>query len=104
MEHMRMESRADLEEWPSSLGMEDFSCKHTFESYYRAVGATLGWGGNKSLHKFSIYDFGTGQTYQHGQSYYERGNISIIYRLGRYVTQLGRDPWIIGGDWNMAPG
>eukprot|EP00972_Heterocapsa_arctica_P109604 16134758-Heterocapsa_arctica.AAC.1 len=24
--------------------------------------------------------------------------------LGRYISQIGRVPWIIGGDWNMAPG
>eukprot|EP00972_Heterocapsa_arctica_P084307 12419914-Heterocapsa_arctica.AAC.1 len=48
-----------------------------FESNYISVGATLGWGRKRSLHHFSIYGFDTGQTYQHGQSYYERGNISI---------------------------
>eukprot|EP00972_Heterocapsa_arctica_P009517 1402059-Heterocapsa_arctica.AAC.1 len=43
-------------------------------------------------------------TNQQGQSYYERGNRSIRDRLGRFITQLGRVPWIIGGDWNMTPG
>eukprot|EP00972_Heterocapsa_arctica_P003847 573020-Heterocapsa_arctica.AAC.1 len=74
------------------------------ESYCRAVAATLGWGRKKSLHMFSIYGFDTGQKDKQGQSYYERGNISIRDRLGRYITQLGKAPWIIGGDWNMAPG
>eukprot|EP00972_Heterocapsa_arctica_P045627 6734723-Heterocapsa_arctica.AAC.1 len=48
-----------------------------FESYYRAVGATLGWGSKRSLQVFSIYGFDIGQTDQQGQSYFERGNISI---------------------------
>eukprot|EP00972_Heterocapsa_arctica_P087789 12945809-Heterocapsa_arctica.AAC.1 len=55
--------------------------KTTFESDYRAIGATLGWGRKRTLHIFSIYGFDTGQAYQQGQSYYERG-----------------------GDWDMAPG
>ena len=38
-----------------------------------------------------------------GKSYYEKGNKSIRDRLGKHIQQIGRSPWIIGGDWNMAP-
>eukprot|EP00972_Heterocapsa_arctica_P095081 14023087-Heterocapsa_arctica.AAC.1 len=54
-----------------------FLLNNEFETYYRAVGATLGWGRKRSLHFSSIYGFDTGQAYQQGQSYYERGNRSI---------------------------
>eukprot|EP00972_Heterocapsa_arctica_P015541 2287703-Heterocapsa_arctica.AAC.1 len=63
-----------------------------------ALGASIGWGRKKTLHRFSIYGFDLGQKDQQGQSYYERANRSIRERLGRFVTQLGRVPWIIGGD------
>eukprot|EP00972_Heterocapsa_arctica_P031491 4638636-Heterocapsa_arctica.AAC.1 len=75
-----------------------------FESDYRAVGASIGWGRKKTLHMFSIYGFDLGQKDQQGQSYDERGNRSIRDRLGSFITQLGRVPWIIGGGWNMTPG
>eukprot|EP00972_Heterocapsa_arctica_P022557 3318582-Heterocapsa_arctica.AAC.1 len=75
-----------------------------FEADYRAIGASLGWGRKKSLHIFAIYGYDIGQKDQQGQSYHERGNRSIRDRLGKFISQLGRVPWIIGGDWNMAPG
>eukprot|EP00972_Heterocapsa_arctica_P065144 9616663-Heterocapsa_arctica.AAC.1 len=78
--------------------------RNTFEADYRALGASIGWGRKTTLRVFSIYGFDIGQTYQQGQNYYERGNISIGDRLGRFITQLGRVPWIIGRDWNMTPG
>eukprot|EP00972_Heterocapsa_arctica_P033120 4871492-Heterocapsa_arctica.AAC.1 len=78
--------------------------KNTFESDYRTLGASIGWGRKKTLHIFSIYGFDIGQNDKQGQSYYERGNKPVRDRLGRYITQLGRVPWIIGGDWNMGPG
>eukprot|EP00972_Heterocapsa_arctica_P007925 1156705-Heterocapsa_arctica.AAC.1 len=53
---------------------------------------------------FSIYGFDLGQTVKQGQNYYERGNKSHRDRLGRFISQIGRVPWIIGGDWNMEPG
>eukprot|EP00972_Heterocapsa_arctica_P029227 4298400-Heterocapsa_arctica.AAC.1 len=56
------------------------------------------------MHIVSVYGFDTGQKDTQGQSYYERGNITIRDILGRYISQLGRVPWLIGGDWNMAPG
>eukprot|EP00972_Heterocapsa_arctica_P005687 839145-Heterocapsa_arctica.AAC.1 len=56
------------------------------------------------MHIFSIYGFDIGQTNKQGQHYHERGNSTIRDRLGIYITQLGRVPWIIGGDWNMIPG
>jgi hypothetical protein len=78
--------------------------KNTFESDYRVLGVSIGWGRKKTLHIFAIYGYDTGQKDKFGQSYHERGNRSIRDRLGRFITQLGRVPWIIGGDWNMAPG
>eukprot|EP00972_Heterocapsa_arctica_P091229 13461404-Heterocapsa_arctica.AAC.1 len=39
-----------------------------------------------------------------GQHYFQKGNTTLRDRLGRYFTQIGRVPWIIGGDWNMEPG
>ena len=78
--------------------------KNKFESDYRALGVTIGWGRSKTLHIFSIYGYDTGQKDAQGQNYYERGNRTIRDRLGSYITQLGRVPWIIGGDWNMKPG
>eukprot|EP00972_Heterocapsa_arctica_P032333 4766775-Heterocapsa_arctica.AAC.1 len=78
--------------------------KNTFEANYIALGASIGWGRNATMRIFSIYGFDIGQKDQQGQSYYARGNRSIRDRLGSYITQLGRVPWIIGGDWNMAPG
>eukprot|EP00972_Heterocapsa_arctica_P009445 1390302-Heterocapsa_arctica.AAC.1 len=72
--------------------------KNTFESDYRAIGAAIGWGRQKTLHIFSIYGYGLGQTYPQGQNYHEKGNNAIRDRLGKDITQLGRVPWIIGGD------
>eukprot|EP00972_Heterocapsa_arctica_P040732 6002887-Heterocapsa_arctica.AAC.2 len=60
-------------------------------------------GKKETLHMFSSYGFDIGQKDQQGQNYYARGNRPITYRLGRLITQLGRVPWIIGGDWNMTP-
>eukprot|EP00972_Heterocapsa_arctica_P056889 8396944-Heterocapsa_arctica.AAC.1 len=77
---------------------------NTFEADYRALGVSIGWGRKKTLHILSIYGFDTGHTYQQGQNYYERGNKSIRDRFGRFIAQLGRVPWVIGGDWNMGPG
>eukprot|EP00972_Heterocapsa_arctica_P079712 11744406-Heterocapsa_arctica.AAC.1 len=71
--------------------------KSKFESDYRALGVTIGWGRRKTLHIFSIYGYDTGQRDAQGQNYYERGNRTIRDRLGSYITQLGRVPWIIGG-------
>eukprot|EP00972_Heterocapsa_arctica_P096568 14247380-Heterocapsa_arctica.AAC.1 len=64
----------------------------------------IGWGRKKSIHMFSVYGFDNGQNNKQGQSHYGRGNITIRDIICRYITQLGRVPWIIGGDWNMAPG
>eukprot|EP00972_Heterocapsa_arctica_P115695 16449212-Heterocapsa_arctica.AAC.1 len=74
-----MESQADQEEWQSSLGTEQ-DCT------------------------FSRFMDLTGQKDQQGQNYYERGNKSIRDRFGTFITQLGRVPWVMGGDWNMGPG
>eukprot|EP00972_Heterocapsa_arctica_P037330 5493895-Heterocapsa_arctica.AAC.1 len=66
---------------------------------------SLDWmGEEKDTSHFSIYGFDTGQKDQQGQSYYETGNKSIRDRLGRFITQLSRVPWIIRGDWTMGPG
>eukprot|EP00972_Heterocapsa_arctica_P103983 15325398-Heterocapsa_arctica.AAC.1 len=70
----------------------------------RAIGAAIGWGRSKTLHIFSIYGYDIGQKDAQGHNYHERGNRFIRDRLGKYITQLGRVPWIIGGDRNMAPG
>eukprot|EP00972_Heterocapsa_arctica_P059246 8738641-Heterocapsa_arctica.AAC.1 len=49
--------------------------KNTFESDYRALGASIGWGRKKTLPIFLIYGFDLGQKDQQGQNDYERGNI-----------------------------
>eukprot|EP00972_Heterocapsa_arctica_P025187 3711773-Heterocapsa_arctica.AAC.1 len=38
-----------------------------FESDYRAVGASIGWGRKKTIHMFSSYGFDLGQKDQQGQ-------------------------------------
>ena len=65
-----------------------------FEADYRVLGAKISSGRTKTLHIFGF----------DGQNNYERGNISIRDRLGKFITQLGRVPWVIGGDWNAQPG
>ena len=59
---------------------------------------------NKTLHIFCIYGYDVGQKDTLGQSNHERGNRSIRDRLSKFITQLGRVPWVIGGDWNAQPG
>jgi hypothetical protein len=78
--------------------------KNTFEANHRAIGASIGWGRKKTLHLFSIYGYDKGQKDLQGQNYYDKGNRTIRDRLGCFIKQLGRVPWIIGGDWNMGPG
>eukprot|EP00972_Heterocapsa_arctica_P019949 2942674-Heterocapsa_arctica.AAC.1 len=40
---------------------------NTFESDYRAVGASIGWGRKETLHIFSIYGFDLGQNISKGR-------------------------------------
>eukprot|EP00972_Heterocapsa_arctica_P101072 14896582-Heterocapsa_arctica.AAC.1 len=60
--------------------------KSDFEADHKLVGATIGWGRKKSIHIFSVYGYDTAQTYKQGQSYYERGNRTIRYTLGRCLA------------------
>eukprot|EP00972_Heterocapsa_arctica_P100171 14770936-Heterocapsa_arctica.AAC.1 len=61
--------------------------------------------GQEEIHpQVSVYGFDLSQKDKQGQSYHQRGNKSIRDRLGRFITQIGRVPWLIGGNWNMEPG
>eukprot|EP00972_Heterocapsa_arctica_P020669 3048513-Heterocapsa_arctica.AAC.1 len=52
------------------------------------------------MHVICIYGLDTGQT----NPTPEEGNQVLRSRITEHLANIGRVPWVIGGDWNLEPG
>ena len=64
---------------------------------HRHLHAYTQWARKRSLHLFNVYAYGA--------SYPDRleQNAAIYQRVQAELAQLGRVPWILGGDFNQGP-